>query len=202
MGRVHKFADLAQLILTRPEPVRLVAVDGPGGAGKSTFAARLAAGATAPSTIVHTDDFASWDVPIDWWPKMLSQVIEPLVNGEVGQFRPFNWSTGSHMESQTVPRDPLVIIEGVSAGRSEWSHHLSYSIWIETGRTERLRRGLERDGEDMEGQWKKWMAEEDSFFKSDNPLERADLIVDGSPTITHDPETEFVERETTLTQRP
>ncbi len=32
-------ADLVARILQRPGPVRLVAVDGPGGAGKSTFAA-------------------------------------------------------------------------------------------------------------------------------------------------------------------
>jgi Tfp pilus assembly pilus retraction ATPase PilT len=52
-------------IIERPGPVRLVAVDGPGGSGKSTFAACLSAAANnAP--IVHTDDFASWDNPINW----------------------------------------------------------------------------------------------------------------------------------------
>ncbi len=40
----------------------------------------------------------------------------------------------------------IVIIEGVSAGRSEWAAHLSLLIWIETPREERLRRAVERDG--------------------------------------------------------
>ena len=39
---------------------RIVAVDGQGGAGKSTFAERLALGLGSVQ-IVHTDDFASWD---------------------------------------------------------------------------------------------------------------------------------------------
>lgn len=34
----------------------------------------------------------------------------------------------------------------MSAGRSEWAAQLSYLIWIETPREERLRRGVERDG--------------------------------------------------------
>jgi uridine kinase len=43
---VESFADLADLVRSRPPrlgPVRLVAVDGPSGAGKTRFAARLAA---------------------------------------------------------------------------------------------------------------------------------------------------------------
>ncbi|HXR12510.1 MAG TPA: hypothetical protein VN770_09460, partial [Gaiellaceae bacterium] len=44
---------------------RIVAVDGAGGAGKSSLAERLASRLGA--SIVHTDDFASWDNPVDWW---------------------------------------------------------------------------------------------------------------------------------------
>lgn len=58
---------VVEALMERPGPVRLVAVDGPGGAGKSTFADRLAA-AAGGAPIIHTDDFASADNPIDWWP--------------------------------------------------------------------------------------------------------------------------------------
>ncbi|MFL5928725.1 MAG: hypothetical protein ACJ77E_17480 [Gaiellaceae bacterium] len=37
---------------------RIVGIDGPGGAGKTTLSERLAAELDAP--IVHTDDFAGW----------------------------------------------------------------------------------------------------------------------------------------------
>jgi len=43
---------------------RIIAIDGPGGAGKSSLAEHLAHELDAP--IVHTDDFASWDNPIEW----------------------------------------------------------------------------------------------------------------------------------------
>jgi uridine kinase len=41
---------------------RLIAIDGPGGAGKSTLAERLAKQLSG-AQIVRTDDFASWDNP-------------------------------------------------------------------------------------------------------------------------------------------
>lgn len=53
-------------------PVRLVAIDGPGGAGKSVFAARLARAFAGLQevTVLHTDDFASWETPAGWWPRL------------------------------------------------------------------------------------------------------------------------------------
>jgi uridine kinase len=45
--------------------VRLVAIDGAGGAGKSVFANRLSR-IPAGAPIMHTDDFAYWDEPIRW----------------------------------------------------------------------------------------------------------------------------------------
>jgi riboflavin biosynthesis pyrimidine reductase len=56
----------------------------------------------------------------------------------------------------------------------------------------RLKRGIERDGASMRPAWDRWMAEEDAFFDRDRTRKRTDLIVNGSPTLPHDPETEFV----------
>jgi len=47
----------------------IVAIDGPGGAGKSSLANRLAEELGAP--VVRTDDFASWENPVDWWPELI-----------------------------------------------------------------------------------------------------------------------------------
>ena len=166
-------------ILQCPGPVRLVAIDGPGGAGKTTFAERLAAAAHG-APIVHTDDFASADDPIDWWPRLLTEVIEPLGRGYHGRYQRYDWSTDTLAEWSTVDRAPIVIIEGVSAGRREWVEHLSFVIWIETPSALRLQRGIERDGPSAVDQWESWMAAEDAHFARDPVRERADVIVDGS----------------------
>ncbi|MDQ6730128.1 MAG: (d)CMP kinase [Actinomycetota bacterium] len=63
---------------------RVVAIDGPGGAGKSTLAALVARELDAQ--VGCTDDFASWDQPLEWWPRLIEQVLEPLSRNEPGRF--------------------------------------------------------------------------------------------------------------------
>jgi uridine kinase len=133
-------AALVEAIMARPGPTRLVAIDAPGGTGTSTFAAQLASAANG-APVIHTDDCASDDNPTDWWPRTLTQVIGPLARSDAAVYQRANGSPESIAESHTVEPAPIVIIEGVSAGRSEWSEHLSFIIWIETPRDERLRRG-------------------------------------------------------------
>lgn len=174
-----RLTSLAELIRERPGPVRLVAVDGPGGAGKSTFAEHLSA-ALGGAPIVHTDDVAGWDEPIEWWPRLLAQVIEPLASGERARCQRYDWASRSPAEWITVGPQPVVIIEGVSAARSEWRHRLSFVIWIETPPDERLRRGLERDGDDALDDWQAWGAEEDAHYAADPTREIADVVVDGT----------------------
>lgn len=173
------FDELTAALLSRPAPVRLVAVDGPGGAGKGTFAARLARSA-AGAVIVHTDDFASWDEPLGWWPRLLEQVIDPLVAGHEGRFQRFDWSEGRLVEWVTVERAPIVISEGVSSGRKGWSHHLAYTVFVDAPEPSRLRRGLDRDGDHMVDHWRSWMASEEDHFTDDHP------------TVEHNPKQEFV----------
>lgn len=81
-----RFSELAELIRARPEPVRLVAIDGPGGAGKSTFASLLAH-ELGGAPVVHTDDFATAENPINWWPRLREQVIEPLATGGAARYQ-------------------------------------------------------------------------------------------------------------------
>jgi uridine kinase len=177
--------DLARIvdaIMERPGPLRLVAVDGPGGAGKTTFAHALSE-AAGGAAVIHTDDFAAADNPIDWWPRLLEQVIEPLARGETAHYRRYDWSTETLAEWHAVEPAPIVVIEGVSAGRVEWSSHLSYLIWIETPRGERLRRGVERDGPSALDDWESWMAGEDAHYRRDPTRERADIVIDGTQPV-------------------
>ena len=66
---------------------RVVAIDGAGGAGKSTLAARVAEGLDAQ--IICTDDFASWEEPLEWWPRLIEQVLDPLGRNQPGRYQRF-----------------------------------------------------------------------------------------------------------------
>ena len=61
---------------SRAGSTKVIGIDGHGGSGKSTLAAHL--GERLRAEIVHTDDFASWDNPKDWWPLLIERIFEPL----------------------------------------------------------------------------------------------------------------------------
>lgn len=156
---------------------KILAIDGFGGAGKSTLAAALAIRLAAP--IVHTDDFASWDHPLDWWPRLLAEVLEPLSRNEACRFRRTDWEGTGREEWVAVEPADVVILEGVGASRAVFRPFVTCAVWVETPREERLRRGLERDGEDVRQRWLEWMAEEDDYEAREQPRLRADVLVSG-----------------------
>ena len=71
-------------------------------------------------------------------------------------------------------------MEGVSSSRSEFCHLLNFLIYIETVQELRLKRGIERDGEEILPLWQEWMAEEDEYVLRDQPQKYADLVLSGN----------------------
>jgi uridine kinase len=159
---------------------RVIAVDGPGGAGKSTLAEWLARELSAP--IIHTDDFATWEMPIDWWPNLLEKVLKPIAAGQAARYRPTSWGAPEKDQLVIEPTD-FVILDGVTASREAFRPYLAYSIWIETPREVRLHRGLERDGNDARAAWDDWMAEEDEYIRREQPADHADLVLPGDDDL-------------------
>ena len=95
----------------------------------------------------------------------------------------YDWPSETLAEWHTIEPAPIVIIEGVSAGRSEAAAHLSFLNWIETPREERLRRGVERDGNAALDDWESWMASEDAHDERVPTRERADVVIDGTHPV-------------------
>jgi uridine kinase len=185
-----RYDELAAQLHQLPGAVRIVAIDGCGGAGKSTFAARLSR-AVGDCPVAHTDDFASWEQPLEWWPRMLRELIEPLASGRDATYRRYDWESRRLAEPLRIEPAPIVIVEGVSASRSEWAQQLAFAVWVTAPREVRLQRGLERDGEQATDLWAGWMAAEDAYLRRDHPIERADLVVDGAAGLP-DPDAGFV----------
>jgi uridine kinase len=157
---------------------KIIAIDGPGGAGKSTLAACLAE-ELGGAQVLHTDDFASWDNPLDWWPRLIEEALEPLSRDQPARFRRTDWENKGREEWREIEPAEFVILEGVSASREAFQPFLAYSIWVETPQELRRRRGLERDGELARAQWEQWMAQEDDYVRREKPQDRADVVVAG-----------------------
>src|SRR5204863_8116135 len=121
------FEDLVRRIRQTSAPpgvaTKIVAVDGHGGAGKTTLAARLAN--ALGCEVIQTDDFASWDNPVDWWPRLLEEALEPLAKGEPARFRCTNWEGGPERE-RVVEAADCVVLEGVTASREAFRSFLAF----------------------------------------------------------------------------
>lgn len=181
------FSELAADIRERPcsQPLRLVAVDGGAGAGKTTFAAHLARAVGAP--VVQMDDFISLDDLEHWWARLETEVLAPLFQGKGCRYQIRDWVGDLHgrgllQEWKELSPGPFVILEGVGASRRALGERLHYSVWIDAPAPLRIQRGLERDAE-VEGSleiWATWMPKEAAFHLQDGARSRADLRVDGS----------------------
>lgn len=156
----------------------LVAIDGPGGAGKSTLAAQL--GREFDAAVVPTDSIASWDNTLNWWPRLETEVLEPLGRNALARYQRYDWDQRALAEWHEIAPGGVVVLEGVSSSRAAVRPRLSLSIWVDTPRSLRLTRGLERDGTAALPLWEQWMADEDTHFTTDNTRAHADLIISGT----------------------
>ncbi|MEU6129256.1 uridine kinase [Saccharopolyspora sp. NPDC047091] len=167
-------------------PVRVLAVDGPSGAGKSTFADLLLSRLGAvDARLVRTDDFATWDEPVEWWPRLRAGVLEPLAAGSPGGYRRTEWPGGRPVPGAhvPVPVPEVLVLEGVSAARAAIAPRLSTVVWVEpVGAALRLERAVARDGEDARGELRRWQRFEQEWFAADGTRARADVRIGPAAT--------------------
>jgi len=162
----------------------LVAIDGRGGAGKSSLAAAMARELPRAS-VVHTDGFA-----FGWGDRarFREQILDPLLERRPARYQRFDWPTLRLADRHEVTSDvDVLILEGVSVARSELGDPWDVTVWVEAPRDTRLHRGLERDGDAALPLWEKWMAEEDSWVASERPATRCDFIFDGTAGLPTNP---------------
>jgi hypothetical protein len=179
----------------------VLAVDGRSSSGKTILAARVQA-VVAGSAVVHTDDLAWWHSRFGWADLLIEGILMPVHQGQPVSFRPPRWAEHGREGSIDVPAScPLLIIEGVGAGRREAAHLVGALIWVQSDQAEAERRSVARVGQPggprTVRDLREWMAEEEPFLADQRPWERANLVVAGTPQIPFDPLTELV-----VAQRP
>jgi uridine kinase len=158
----------------------LVGIDGFGGAGKSTLAARVA-DAVPRAQVVHIDDFWGPRIP-EWdWERFEAQVLAPLRHGQRARYQDWDWDLDLGGEWIDVAADAVLVVEGVSCTRAEVDAVWAITVWVEAPREIRLARALERDGATMLVRWlEDWMPSEEAYAARERPWERVTYIVDGT----------------------
>ncbi|MGA8113380.1 MAG: hypothetical protein WCA46_06935, partial [Actinocatenispora sp.] len=199
--RVGDFMSLAATVLSAPARlggVRLVAVDGRAGSGKTTFAGRLAAALTArgaDTAVLHTDDLLQgWLDIVTFWHRLEEWVLSPLRRGEPARYRRFDWSAGRFRDEwETVGRPDVLVVEGVTTARAAVRPELTTSIYLQVARETRFERGLRRDGPGVLPDWSRWMLDEDRQFAADPTAGHVDVLIDGEPSVPHATDRQYVQ---------
>ncbi|MFJ8940080.1 uridine kinase [Streptomyces sp. NPDC102365] len=157
-------------------PVRLVGVDGHAGSGKTTFAERLA-GALDGAPVLHLDDIATHEELFAWTDRLLREVVGPLARGESARYRPYDWRLRDFGPARTLPPAPVILVEGVGAGRRAVRPRLAELLWMEVPHEDAWARGRQRDGSAQGDFWAGWVPAERRHFAEDPSEPFAGLLV-------------------------
>jgi hypothetical protein len=199
---VVPIAELAARVLSGPARlggVRLVAVDGGTGAGKTVFAGRLAEALRQSGAAVeeiHTDDLLDgWDDLVTFWPRLEQGVLDKLRHGRPGSYRRYDWHAGRFgADEVAVPVPDVLVLEGVTSARRAIRAELTLGVFVTAPRDLRLARALARDGAELRPRLLRWLAAEEAHFAADRTVDGVDVLVDGAPGELHDPRTEYLRR--------
>jgi uridine kinase len=169
-----------------------VAIDGCGGAGKSTLA-RGVQDSMANVSIVRTDDFfrplrqlsdtalepsRAYELYFPW-KRLRDEALAPLRQGKTARYQRHDWTRDALGEWVIVEPNPIVIVEGVYSSRPELRGLLDAIIFVDAPREVRRRRMLARGPEDSD--WMRpWMAAEDWYLERIRPQASADLILNSA----------------------
>ena len=194
-------SEIAKSVRTAPPrcgSTRVVAIDGPAGAGKTTFANSLAvelggtpsagAGAFDPAAplatdvrILHADDMYEGWAGLDALEDLLvGEILAPLAADRDASFRMWDWERDARGATVPVPAPEVLIIEGVGAASRAARGFASLVIWVDAPADVRTSRGIARDGEEERHHWEAWQPAEAEHHAREGTRAAADFVVDGT----------------------
>ena len=169
----------------------LIAIDGRGGAGKSSFTDYLKK-LLPDFDFIYYDDYFEPTPDKEIWggfnqARFEADVIKPLHDSDKFIYRPYN-----HHKTPHITEQPMIIQKGlVLEGCFSFSFDLDWDlkIWVETPRELCLKRGVERDAKDkgyetaLHGWRDIWLPPEDKYIEQIKPLETVDIVLDGTESF-------------------
>jgi adenylate kinase family enzyme len=159
--------------------VTLLAIDGPAGAGKTTFAAQLEAELLVNGTVkvIHMDDlYNGWDNALS---NPLSEILDRIstahIAGREFVIKIFNWHIMQFDREEIVTPTDYLIIEGVGAAQQIVREAGATAYWLDIEPEIGLQRVLDRDGAHFEVQMRQWQVDQDKHFARDETRENCEF---------------------------
>lgn len=164
VGRVEAICAALRAATPACGPVRVLAIDGGAGAGKSTLASAVSTALADPRTVtVHTDDLLDgWQDQFTFWPRLRVQVLQPLAAGLAARYRRYDWERARFGDWTDVGVPRYLIVEGVSAIEA-CGPFASVRVLLLIDRAIREHRWRQRNG-DIGPAGIRWLDAEDEYF--------------------------------------
>jgi uridine kinase len=168
--------------------VKVIAIDGPAGAGKTTLAHGMSE-ILGGAPVVHMDDlYLGWEDALtsSLTKTLRDHILTPISLGKRGSYRRWDWQKSQLAEVVDIPRHPYLILEGVGAGQRVVRAFSALLIWIDISAETGLNRVIARDEalvEDLDKfqeEMRNWQAREILHFAEENTFDTAQLRFNGS----------------------
>ena len=175
-----RYDTLAALVESRAPAcgaTKVIALDGPSGAGKTEFANGLGAALGAP--VLHLENvYPGWSGLAETPAIIARCVLEPLAVGDIGEVARWDWEHERPADVLRFAPTPLLILEGVGSGSRACRPFLSLLIWLDAAAQLRKARALSRDGEAYAPFWDMWAKQERRLFEAEGTRAVAEVVVD------------------------
>ena len=157
----------------------LYAIDGPAGAGKTTFAAKLEAELSVNGSVrvIHMDDlYNGWDNALsNPLAEILDRISTAHIAGREFIIKVFNWHTMAFDREERITPTDYLIIEGVGAAQQIVRETGATTYWLDIEPEIGLQRVLARDGAHIEVQMRQWQIDQDKHFARDETRENCEF---------------------------
>jgi hypothetical protein len=171
--------------------VKILAIDGPAGAGKTTMSTALSR-SLEDAPIVHMDElYRGWDDALT--PRvgaiMRDQILVPLSQSKSGSYRSWDWFKEREGERRVIRSHSYLIVEGVGSAQRVMRPFATTMVWIDIPPSLGLSRVLERDRDSVQDfatfeiQMRSWQGREILHFESEETFQSVHLRFSGESLI-------------------
>ncbi len=179
-------AKLAELVISaKPKcgETVVIAIDGPAGSGKTTFASQLH-DLVSNSGVVHMDDlYRGWDNTLT--PDLsftLQKLLSDISSRRQLSYQKYDWELHKLAQPTDSSAPKILILEGVGAGQKSIEEFVSILIWIEVPTLIGLERVIQRDGIEVAPFMEEFLQSQSRHFEQEDTKKRADYHLSGLPT--------------------
>lgn len=186
---LHVFEVLEKFVLLSKteSAIRVVAIDGPAAAGKSTMAEVLKDILGAP--VVHMDDFF---LPLELrseerfkeaggnvhYERFIEEVIPHIGTSEKFSYRIFDCGRMDYDGERVIKNHMWRIVEGAYSCHPKLGDYADLKLFLDVGKEEQIQRIRKRNGEEMAEMFRtQWIPMEEKYFEEYCIRENVDIVI-------------------------